>query len=153
MYEMTHFHLVFTVFDFWPQIVGLSSLLLIQLSGCTMHHFPLTFDLFICSFVVAWVALLYEKVSKVTELLSIFSNVPFDVLFHVYGKKEQESQWIMCVACSQEHHSKRVNDFLTEDGHEKIERAHYNEGLFIGTKMKVSLRGSLYTTDDKIPLK
>ena len=57
----------------------------------------------------------------------------------------------MCVACSQNHDMQRVKDKF-EEYLRCIEKSHYNEGIYNGTKMKVTISGSYYIPEGNVSL-
>ena len=98
--------------------------------------------MFFPSFIVTWTYYLYEKTAKIIGHLTDHLYPQLSVWFQVHGRNDG-SDWAMCVACSQEHHLHRVNEILSKSL-SLIVQSHYDKGMFIGTKMRVTLCGSYY---------
>ena len=92
---------------------------------------------------------MYEKTSAIIGHLTDYLYPQLSVWFQVHGRSDG-TDWAMCVACSQEHHIHRVGEILSKSL-SLIEQSHYDKGINIGTKMKVTLSGS-YSIRESIAL-
>ena len=57
----------------------------------------------------------------------------------------------MCVACSQDHQLQRVEEILSKTK-KLIQQSSYDEGIYNGTKMKVTISGSYYIPEGNVSL-